>query len=172
MSIRSEAVWQEVVHLVAAFEALLTALDRMGDSSARELARLLGDGMRSGREAVAAGRDGAWPVGLLAGLRQGARDLPNVLALLPEHERAVAAAEVDAAGGSWLAALVRGTARRSAAIAKRGQIRSEDEYHCVRERVDQLEHQGAEEAKLRPLYTLLDQYPDEPVNPRSTGPAS
>jgi hypothetical protein len=168
---RSDATWQEVVHIVAAFEALQAAFARTADTSARAYAEPLAAGLRAGREAVAAGRDGVWLPGLVAGLRQGGRDLPYVLALLPEAERVRAAEEVDAAGGPWLVALIRGTARRAAASAKRGRIGSEDEFYCVRERVDQLEQQGAAEDALRPLYALLDAYPHAPPAQASTEPA-
>lgn len=165
MSRRSEATWQEVVHLVAAFEAIQHALARTSDPQLRAYAEPLALGLRAGQAAVAAGRDGAWPPGLLAGLRQGGRELPHFVEALPDAERAVASAEMEAAGGPWLAALMRGTARRTAAILKRGRIRTEDEYHCVRERVDQLEQQGGADGELRTLYALLDAYPD----PRSAG---
>jgi hypothetical protein len=155
---RSDATWQEVVHLIAAFEALHAAFARTADAGVRAYAAPLADGLRAGRTAVAAGRDGTWPAGLLAGLRQGGRELPHVLAVLPVDERAQAAREVNAAGGPWLSALIRGTARQTAVIARRGRIQSEDEFYCVRERVDQLEAQGTQDEELRKLYTLLGAY--------------
>jgi hypothetical protein len=150
-----------MVHLVAAFAVLRDAFARSSDASLNVYAAALSDGLRSGQAAVAIGRDGVWPTGLLAGMRQGARELVYLLAMLPDSERPQAIAEVQVAGGPWLAALLNGTARRSAAIAKRGRIRSEDEFYCVRERIDQLEGTPDDTSvELRNLYALVDAYPD------------
>ena len=163
MAARSDAVWQEVVHLVAAFEALHAAVSQSSVAELRAYAAPLAEGLREGQAAVAAGRDGAWPPGLLTGLRQGARELPMFVAMLPESERPAAAQAIEQAGGTWVVALIRGTKRRATAILKRGRIRDEDEYYCVREYVDQLEQRASDEATLRPFYSLLDAYPGTPT---------
>ncbi len=165
MARRTEAVWQEVTHLVAAFEAAHAALAQSSDPELRAYAEPLAQGLRAGQAAVAAGQSGTWPAGLLTGLRQGAREIPMLVAMLPESERAGAAQAIELAGRTWLVALIRGTQRQAAAILKRGRIRSQDEYYCVREYVDQLEQQAARGETLDRLYALLDAYPDAPAAP-------
>lgn len=156
-------MWQEVVHLVAAFEALHAALAQSSVAELSAHAELLAEGLREGKAAVAAGRDGAWPPGLLTGLRQGGRDLPMLVAMLPESERFVAAQAIEQAGGTWIVALIRGTQRRAVAVLRRGRIRNADEYYCVREYVDQLEQRASSDEVLQRFYALLDRYPDAPT---------
>lgn len=158
MARRTEATWQEVVHLVAAFEAVQAGFARSKHAEARTSALHLAQGLETGRAAIAAGRDGQWPPGLVAGLRQGGRELPYLLLLLPDDERPAAVAAISEAGGVWLADLITGTSRKAKAILKRGQITSEDEYHCVRARIDQLEQQGAPAEDRQPYSALVDAY--------------
>lgn len=155
---RTDAVWQEAIHLIAAYEALQRVFARSSSPTVQGYARSLAEGRHHHDAVLAAGQNGRWPAGFLAGLREGAREMPYLLAVVPESERAAAIEEVAAAGGMWLADLVRGTKRRAAAILKRGRIRSEDEYRCVRERVDQLEGEQPPSADLPRYYALLDSF--------------
>src|SRR5688572_18434550 len=103
---RSESTWQEVSHIVAAFEALQKAVARSADPQVRAFAEPLLQGLLPGRQAVAAGRDARWPTGLLTGLRQGGREIPHLIEMLPEDERRQAIAQIDAAGGIWVRSLI------------------------------------------------------------------
>lgn len=158
MAHRSEATWNEVQHLVAAFEALLEGVRRSADPACREAARSLEQGLTSHRNAVASGQHARWPVGLRTGLRQGAREIPIFLSRLPADERERVTKEVFAAGGRWLAALLRATDRRIDSALARGHIRTDDEFYSLRAAVDELESSQAHDSRLRRLWALLDQY--------------
>ena len=127
---RSEAVWEEVQHLVAACQALIDAYRRSADPRAVESVSSLEVGLAPHLEAIASGRDAKWPAGLRVGLRQGAREILHLLLRLPADERAKAFDEIIDAGGPWLRQLLfddKGLTR----ILARGRIRSSDEYYQV-----------------------------------------
>jgi len=159
---RSEAVWQEVQHLVAAFHALVNAYRRSTDSRALDLVPSLEAGAAPHEAAVAAGRDGDWPAGLRLGLRQGAREILHLLTSLPLDERTKAFDEVIDAGGPWLRELLfndKGLNR----ILARGRIRSSDEYYQVVAFLDDPDprHQHDERrARLMELVGAYDVRPD------------
>jgi hypothetical protein len=127
---RSEAVWQEVQHLVSAFRALINAYQRSAAPHAAEAVPSLQVGLAPHVAAIASGRDGRWPAGLRQGLRQGAREILHLLGGLPADERSKAFDDIVDAGGPWLRQLLfsdKGLDR----ILARGRIRSTDEYYQV-----------------------------------------
>ena len=130
MSNRSELVWQEVQHLVAAFRALVSAYRRSADSRCLDLVPSLEAGVAPHQAALAAGRDADWPAGLRLGLRQGAREILHLLISLPIDERTRAFGEIMDAGGPWIRQLLFNDKRLNRILA-RGSIRSSDEYYQV-----------------------------------------
>jgi len=155
---RSEASWLELTHLVAAFEALLAGFRQSADASARARAEALEFGLAPSRTALAAGPAGKWPAALLVGVREGARELPMLLASLPPTERRAVAIEVEQAGGRWLTDLILGAKTRIPKILARGRLRNEDEYRMVRAYVDTIEGEVPAPPELAQLWTLLDSF--------------
>jgi hypothetical protein len=155
---RSEASWLELTHLVAAFEACQAGFRRSADADARAQAEALESGLAPAQAALDAGPGGVWPAGLLAGMREGARELPMLLTGLPRNERRAVAIEVERAGGRWLTELLFGAKTRIPKILARGRLRDEDEYRMVRAYVDTIEGDDPAPPELAQLWMLLDSF--------------
>lgn len=155
---RTESTWQEAQALLAAHEALLAAFRRSAEPSVNSYAEPLARGVSSGRAVLDTGREARWPAGLLSGFRQGAREIRHFVAMLPEGERSMATAEIEAAGGVWYRGLISGAAKQVGKIVARGRILGDDEYYAVRQRIDELEGQPEKKAALVELYRLVDEF--------------
>jgi hypothetical protein len=104
------------------------------------------------------GPTGRWPSGMLAGLKQGIRDVQTMLDMAyVGRERAVVRNKLREAAGEAIEILEERDAKRLVAIRKRKHIRTEDEYYLVRATIDRLEgERDADPDVLRDPYALAD----------------
>ena len=107
---------------------------------------------------LAQGPAARWPAGYLPGLREGIRDMFTMLDMAYRGEaRRAANARLRAVGGAALDVLLAREVKQLAAVRKRGRIRTEAEYHLVRDAVDRAE--GAiprDDGLLQELWGLVD----------------
>ena len=161
MPTRSEAVWQEAQHLVAAFQALIDAYRRSRDPHAIESVTSLELALAPHLKAIASGRDAKWPTGLRVGLRQGAREILHLILTLPASERAKAFDKIIDAGGPWLRQLLFND-KSLDRILTRGRIRSADEYYRVVAFLDDPDPRREHDERRARLAKLAEAYAVRP----------
>jgi hypothetical protein len=107
---------------------------------------------------LAQGPSAVWPKGVLAGLKEGIRDVQVMIEMLPSEKRAAFKQRLRNVADALVEELGRQDASSLATIRKRGQILDDDEYYMVRAEVDKLEASPArDEAMLQELYRLVDE---------------
>jgi hypothetical protein len=107
---------------------------------------------------LAQGPSAPWPQGVLAGLRQGIRDVQAMLEMLPTEKRAALKQRLRNVGDGLVERLDEQDASRLTSIRKRGRILDDDEYYLVRAEIDRLEPSPTrDETLLRELYRLVDE---------------
>lgn len=103
-----------------------------------------------------------------SGLRQGLRELPELLHPLLADIPTAAQAEIRAVLEDREAATAPSRSERDAAAARdvlrRGHIRDEDEWYLLRWYLDQIEGSAAHAAEVSALHRLLDSY-EAPTRP-------
>jgi len=143
----------KLTKLVAVFDQFYTAIGRLDDSVAGQLA---------GNWASVRNRyvrpEGAPRSAFAAGMEQGLRETPMLLGSMRSEVRKVAADALAAAiTAHYPEFLAKDTARLDK-IKARGFIRSESEFYLVRHHVDVLEGEPGREVELAQLYELVGRF--------------
>lgn len=95
---------------------------------------------------------------IAAGMEQGLRDLPNILATLPEQERRNALNTYRRIMQSSLPNFFESELKKREQIIARGKIKNDREWYLLRDRVDEIEGNASQTSELVVLYKLLDSY--------------
>lgn len=95
---------------------------------------------------------------IAAGMEQGLRDLPNILATLPEQERRNALNTYRRIMQSSLPNFFESELKKREQIITRGKIKNDREWYLLRDRVDEIEGNASQTSELVVLYKLLDSY--------------
>lgn len=115
-------------------------------------------GISSSVELILSGHDAPKPSHVSAGLEQGLRETPAIIAAVAAEWRpAVAKAFRDAISAEFPEFLDQDT-RRMERVLARGKIKTESEFHLVRHLVDTLEADPSAAGRVEVLFSLLDAY--------------
>lgn len=95
---------------------------------------------------------------IAAGLEQGLRELPLLLADVEAKNRSQAIAALRTAVLTFYPQFAVKEAKRLEEILTTGKIRGENQYYLVRHRIDQLEGSGNSEPETSKLYRLIDDF--------------
>ena len=91
---------------------------------------------------------------LVAGLEQGLRETPLVLASLPEMERNSALKTFRRVVQSNIPSFFEKEREAREKVIARGKLKNENEWYLLRHRVDELEGNAAQVTELAELYKL------------------
>jgi hypothetical protein len=95
---------------------------------------------------------------LAAGLKQGLRDLPDMLVQVSPMTRLALLKALRAIVEEEVPGFFAKDAQRITQIVRRGRIRTESEWDVMRHRVDEIEGDLEHAEEMKTLYTLLDRY--------------
>ena len=99
---------------------------------------------------------------IAAGLEQGLRELPLLLADVKLKNRSQVVAALSSAVRTFYPDFAAKEAKRLEEILTTGKIRGENQFYLVRHRMDELEGSGDSETQLRKLYRLVDEFEARP----------
>lgn len=98
------------------------------------------------------------PSQLALGFEQNLREIPLILADLPEQIRPSAVKVFYKVVGNHLPNFFEKNKTQLDHIVSKGQIRTENEWYLVRLRVDEIEGHSSSETELEVLYELLSKF--------------
>lgn len=95
---------------------------------------------------------------LVAGLKQGLREMPNVLATVSPVSRLKLLRTLHVIVEEEMPGFFAKDTQRISQIIRRGRIRTEGELDVIRHRIDEIEGNVERSEELNALYSLLDAY--------------
>lgn len=101
---------------------------------------------------------------IAAGLEQGLREMPLLLAGVDPKHRSQVVAALSSAVRTFYPDFAAKEAKRIEEILTAGKIRGENQFYFVRHRIDELESSGDPETQLSELYRLVDEFEARPAD--------
>ena len=143
----------KLAKLVAVFDQFQTAIALLDDPLAKQLA----DNWATVRNRYVS-PEGAPRSAFAAGMEQGLRETPTMLGSMQSESRRLATHALAAAITTHYPEFMAKDAARLDKVKARGLIRSENEFHLVRNYVDLLEGEPSRAAELSQCYELVDRF--------------
>ena len=142
--------------LIAVYEHFGQEIEAIPDPWASKLAKQ-SNAVRASAERTLGKEFCATKGQFAAGLEQGLRDTPDVIAMVSPEWRANVAKALNRAVLTAYPEFLAKDAERLAKIRTRGKIRTESEYYLIRHKIDVLEGSGDTEL-LTEFYALADSF--------------
>lgn len=129
-----------------------------GHAQLMELADAWAKSLSQMRAMIGEAKRGVNRSALAAGLEQGLRETPLVLASLPEIERNSALKAFRRIVQTNVPNFFQEEREAREKVIVRGKIKNEREWYLLRHRVDEIEGDASQTSELAELYKLLDAY--------------
>jgi len=143
----------KLTKLVAVFDQFHEGLAMLGDARAKQLVANWADI----RERYVR-PEGTPRSALAAGMEQGLRETPMLLASMGSSVRKLAADSLTAAIAAHYPEFLAKDAERLKEVKSRGFIRGENDYYLVRHHIDTLEGEAGRKDELRKCYEMVDRF--------------